>query len=124
MCETSSDFDKIRKEAKKRERKEWFYNKLNDISCWVKNNKEAIAIVAPAICVGAKGIVYIGKQVSRNRILNKERRLKELFVYDHSLGKYLELKKPLKSYQMKTILSRRENGEHLSTILYDMNLLK
>lgn len=116
-----SDFQK---EAKRRERKEWFGNKIKSVAEWTNNNKEVILVVVPAAVATVSGGAKIVKSISRNSALRQEQRMKERFVYDRSLGAYLELKKPLKDVQWKAILDRKEKGERLSTILKDMNLLK
>ena len=118
------NFEEIKKEAKKRERKEWFNSKLKNTAKWLSDNKETIAVVAPVVIAGVSGSTKIVKGISKHVALNKEQQLKERFVYDRSLGKYLELKKPLSNSQLKTILDRKENGEKLGNILQNMNLLK
>lgn len=115
------DFEK---EARKRERKAKFRNGVNNTINWIENNKEILAIAIPVVAATGSGTAKIIKCVSKNVALNKEKKLKELFIYDRSLGKYLELKKPLSSSQMKSILERKENGEKLAIILQQMNLLK
>ena len=54
----------------------------------------------------------------------QEKKIKDLKIYDRSMGKYLDLKRPLNQNDMKIVLERRDNGERLSNILMDMNLLK
>ena len=123
MSETVN-FDDFRKEAKKRERKEWFNKKLNDTTNWIKENKETLAIAAPVVIAGLSGSTKLIKGISKHVALDKEKQLKERFVYDRSLGKYLELKKPMTNDQLKKVLERKENGEKLGSILQNMNLLK
>lgn len=118
------NFGEFKKETKKRKRKEWFDEKLNKTANWIGRNKETIAVVAPVVIAGLSGSTKIVKGISKHAALNKEKQLKERFVYDRSLGKYLELKKPLTNSQLKTILDRKENGEKLGSILQNMNLLK
>lgn len=118
------DMKAFKKEQKKRERKEWVDEKLNKSAKWVKENKETLAVVIPAVGIGMKGGAKIIKGVVKHNNLKMEQRLKEKFIYDRSLGKYLELKKPLSNNQMKTILERKENGEKLANVLQNMNLLK
>lgn len=112
------------KKKLKREKKEWFNDKLNKTTKWIGDNKETIAVVAPVVIAGVSGSTKIVKGISKHAALNKEKQLKERFIYDRSLGKYLELKKPLNNSQLKTILDRKENGEKLGVILQNMNLLK
>ena len=118
------DIVDFKKEEKRRERKERFNKKANIIANWIRNNKETLAIVIPVVGVSIKGTAKIIKGISKNVALSQEKQLKEKFIYDRSLGKYLELKKPLTNAQMKSILERKDNGEKLGSILQNMNLLK
>ena len=118
------DIDDFKKEEKRRERKERFNKKVNITANWIRNNKETLAIVIPVVGVSIKGTAKIIKGISKNVALSQEKQLKEKFIYDRSLGKYLELKKPLTNAQMKSILERKDNGEKLSSILRTENLLK
>ena len=118
------DIVDFKKEEKRRERKERFNKKVNITANWIRNNKETLAIVIPVVGVSIKGTAKIIKGISKNVALSQEKQLKEKFIYDRSLGKYLELKKPLTNAQMKSILERKDNGEKLGSILQNMNLLK
>ena len=118
------DINEFKKEEKRREHKERFNKKVNITANWIRNNKETLAIVIPVVGVSIKGTAKIIKGISKNVALSQEKRLKEKFIYDRSLGKYLELKKPLTNAQMKSILERKDNGEKLGSILQNMNLLK
>ena len=118
------DINEFKKEEKRRERKERFNEKLNITANWIRNNKEILAIVIPVVGVSIKGTAKIIKGISKNVALSQEKQLKEKFIYDRSLGKYLELKKPLTNAQMTSILERKDNGEKLGGILQNMNLLK
>ncbi len=118
------NMEDFKKEKRKRERKERVTNGVNKIANWCDKNKETLAIALPVLGAGITGTTKIVKSISRNAALKQEKKLKERFVYDRSLGKYLELKKPLNNHQLKTILERKDNGEKLSTILQSMKLLK
>ena len=118
------DIVDFKKEEKRRERKERFNKKANIIANWIRNNKETLAIVIPVVGVSIKGTAKIIKGISKNVALSQEKQLKERFIYDRSLGVYFELKKPLSNSQMTSILERKDNGEKLSSILIDENLLK
>lgn len=118
------NFDDFKEEERRRKRKEWITDKVKDTANWVNNNKETLAVVLPVVVAGVAGSAKIVKSVSRNVALKQEKDLKERFIYDRSLGKYLELKKPLSNSQLTSILERKENGEKLSIILHNMGLLK
>lgn len=120
----TKELKKAKKEAKKRERKEWINKKLNDTAYWIKENREFLSVVVPIGIAGISGTAKIVKGVSRHVALHKEQQLKDMYVYDRSLGKYLELKKPLTQSQMRDVLDRKEKGEGIGVILQSMNLLR
>ena len=110
----------IKKERFKRKVKESFQKTVY----WINDNKEFLMIAIPAVVAVTKcGSKVIGS-IARNIALNKEQKMKDLYIYDRSLGRYIELRRPLRNQDMKIILDRRENGERLSNILMDMNLMK
>ena len=112
------------KKEKELERKRKMKEALNNAAEWIVYHKEAIAIAVPITIGCIKGGTKIIGGIARHIDLVKEKDLKERFIYDRSLGVYFELKKPLSSSQMKSILERRDNGEKLSSILRTENLLK
>lgn len=110
--------NKIRKFKEKV--KEKFYRTIY----WINDNKEFLIVIIPAALTVFKGTTKVFRSVSRHIELSKEKKMKENFIYDRSLGRYVELRRPLKNSDMKTILERKDNGEKLSNILMDMNLIK
>ena len=88
---------------------------------WCRYNKEAIVIFGPCI-IG--GIIEIVKIVTKKGTVNEQKRLKDLYIYDHSTGHYYELKRKLKSSEWITIDERKRQGTPLGIILMDMKLLK
>lgn len=111
------DIKKLERERKINECKTEIKRKVSNACQWINNNKETLSVVVPVVCLVMKNGTTLIK-------LKQERDLKEKTIYDRSLGKYLKLKRPLKNADMKAILARRDNGEKLSNILMDMNLLK
>ena len=108
------------KEAKRRKRKERVERGFE----FVKDNWVWLSGAIPAGVVVTK---YVGKVVVKGMQTyrtNAEIRFKERTIYDHSLGRYVELKRPLTSDQALSIERRRSEGERLHMILDDMNLLK
>lgn len=124
MKERVVNIDDFRKENKKRERKEAFQRKINNTLQWIEDNKELLTVVIPAGVVTIKGGIKVANGISRNVRLHQEKIDKERRIYDRSLGKHIYLKRALKDNDMRMILERRENGEKLSNILMDMNLIK
>lgn len=88
---------------------------------WIDDNKVFVCVVAipTAIALGSK----IELSVRRHH-LNQEQTRKMLSVYDPSLRKYWTLKRKPSNNELKMIENRRSNGEKLSQILEDLNLLK
>lgn len=98
--------------------------KVHDTYVWLDDNKEYLIVIIPAVMTVVEGGLRLSKSISRNIANKQEQKMKDMYIYDRSLGKYVELKKPLSNSDMKTILDRRENGEKLSNILIDLNLIK
>ena len=124
MKERVVNIDDFRKENKKRERKEAFQRKINNSLRWIEDNKELLSVAIPAGVVTIKGGLKVANGISRNVRLHQEKIDKERRIYDRSLGKHIYLKRALKDKYLRMILERRENGEKLSNILMDMNLIK
>ena len=118
------DLKDLEKEKRRNERKQEFERKVREVGQWVSNNKDVLLITLPVAGVVLKNGTKLVKGIHRSSILRQEKNMKERMIFDRSLGKYLELKRPLKNADMKAILARRDNGEKLSSILLDMNLLK
>ena len=91
---------------------------------WINDNKEFLVIAIPAAATVVSGTYKIVRKVSNNIAIAQQQRIKDMRIYDRSLGKYVELKRPLTNSDMKVILERRENGERLSNILMDLCLIK
>ena len=117
------NYKDIEKEAKKRERKE----KVKEFKTWCKDNPELAVIVFTGATGGAvagiKGIIALAKALTRSANLRKQQKLRDLNVYDTSLGHYWNLKRKLSNSEWLLIEYRRKNGERLADILDDLNVL-
>lgn len=92
---------------------------------WMKENKEITAgILIPVGITVIKTVSGIAKSVDRKIDLKKEQDLKDLYIYDRSLGYYHELNRKLKPSEALEIDQRRSNGETMAQILASMKLLK
>lgn len=98
--------------------KAWLKNRWTDVSEWCRENK-AIAI---PVAISAGG--FIIKTVVKHVNLSRAEDLKDLYVYDTSLGHYWELRKKLSNSQWLEIESRKAAGEKLGDILDDLKVLK
>lgn len=98
--------------------------KVHNTVVWMEDNKEMLIIVVPAAASVVGGLFKLAKSVSHNVSVKQEQRYKDTHIYDRSLGRYVELKRPLSNKDMQVILDRKDNGEKLSSILMDLNLIK
>lgn len=90
---------------------------------WCEENKELALAMIP---VGIMAVRTVGKtigSIDRKIDLKKEQELQECYVYDHSLGMYHKLRRPLKPSEKIEIDRRRQNGESKIQILASMGLL-
>ena len=102
-----------------------FWNVSNRIQVWWSQNKDWAIVVIPSVSVGATWLLkkVVGGAIT-NHNLNKEKALKELYIYDMSLKAYWKLRRALSASEMLEIESRRKAGESLGEILRSMRLLK
>ena len=116
-------FDKENAKRKMESLKVEAANRFRTVSEWCANNTDLLVVLVPAGISLATGAMKMhGKHVQRKN-LKKEQDLKELYIYDRSLGMYHKLNKPLTSNQAIEIERRRENGERMASVLRDMRLI-
>lgn len=94
--------------------------RLNDAVNWCRDNPEIFG-AGLAIATGLPGVA--GKLI-RKHAADKEKRLKDYYIYDRSLGRHIELKRRLGQRDLSEISRRKRDGERLSDILIDMRLVK
>lgn len=102
---------------------EAFARKCNGAAEWIRQNKEAILIAAPVVAGAAKMLSKTVSNAKRRNYLKQEKDLKELYCYDHSLGHYWKLSRPLSNSDWVKINNRRNKGETLGDILCSMKVL-
>lgn len=90
---------------------------------WCEENKELALAMIPVGVLVAKGIGNTIRSVDRKIDMKHEQDLQDLYVYDHSLGMYHKLRRPLKPSEKIEIDRRRQNGESKIQILSSMGLL-
>jgi hypothetical protein len=112
------DFEK---EQKRRDRKDKFNRKIEDVERFVFNNKEMIIAVIPFM---AGGTAWLVKRGVKHSEMKKQEDLKNLYCYDRSLGHYWKLKRELTNSEWVEIDKRKKNGEHLADILDELKVLK
>lgn len=90
---------------------------------WMSQNKELAIVLIP---VGFYGIKLIGKGInnlSAHARMNHEQYLKERYMYDRSVGRYLKLNRKVSNSEQLEISQRKAAGENLAFILSSMGLL-
>lgn len=112
------------KEQKRADRKNAIRQSWNNFASFVRDNSDVLIIVVPAVAATVGGVCKVTSKAIASHTLNKEIAFKERTIYDHSLGRYVELKRPLTAAQSLTIEERKAGGEKLHMILNDMGLLK
>ena len=117
-------------EAKKAEFQGWWYGftyrtetKIRGFGNWVSQNKEVAIAAIPFAIVGLKTAGNAIHSLNRKSDLRKEQELKDLYIYDRSLGKYHKLRRPMRTSEMLELDRRKANGESMICILNDMRLL-
>ena len=112
--------DELERARKKAARREKIHDTINDVKYWLEVHRNEILMIAP---VALSATIAVAKVVSRQKALNKQKDLKELYCYDRSLGHYWKLRRELTNREWIEIDSRKRNGERLSDILKDLNVL-
>lgn len=88
---------------------------------WFDRIKETILILAPASIGGVTTVVEV---VTKRSNLRKEEGVKILYCYDRSLGRYWPLRRELSNAELLEINKRKKNGEQLTDILDELDVLK
>ena len=114
---TMSELERARKKAQVRE---WFQDKKDRATTWCYAHRYQIITYGPIVVSGiAAGV----KMLSKHAALAKEQDLKDLYCYDRSLGHYWKLRRELTNEEWLEVDKRKQNGDRLSDILDDMNVL-
>lgn len=96
-----------------------FYNTVK----WCEENKELALAMIPVGLMVIKGVGNAARSIDRKIDMKREQDLQDLYIYDHSLGMYHKLRRPLKPSEKIEIDRRRANGESKIQILSSMGLL-
>ena len=97
--------------------------KFENTKKWCEDNTELAIAMIPVGLMAVKTITGMVKSVDRKIDMKHEQELQELYVYDHSLGMYHKLRRPLTSSEKIEINRRRDAGESKIQILASMGLL-
>ena len=97
--------------------------KVRAAAQWAADNKEVALGVLAVAGVAIRETAKVVRGINNSQNLKKEQELQDLYVYDHSLGMYHKLRRPLKPSEKIEIDRRRANGETKIQILASMGLL-
>ena len=100
-----------------------FETKAIAVGNWMARNKEVTIAMIPIGLVAIRGIGNTIRSIDRKMNLEKEQKLQDLYVYDHSLGMYHKLRRPMTPSEKIELDRRRNEGESKIQILASMGLL-
>ena len=121
---TTIEVDMRTKEQKREDRRQARRARFNEFCDDVRRNKDVILVMTPVVVGGIAAVAKVTTKALNTYKVNQEIGFKQRTIYDRSLGRYVELKRPLTSAEALTIEERRLNGEKLNQILDDLGLLK
>ena len=103
-------------EAFKKKAKE----KYEEAKVWCGEHKEVFVGVAAAVVSGVFEVVKIAAKADAR---SEEKELKELYIYDRSMGHYWKLRRKLTNAEYRELERRRAEGESMGEILESMRVL-
>lgn len=112
------------KEQKREDLKMVVKQKWDNFAGFIRDNKDVLILTVPAGLAVIGGVTKVASKAINAHTVNKEIDFKTRTVYDRSLGRYIELKRPLTTSQALEVEARKAAGEGLTSILDDMNMLK
>lgn len=110
--------DEVRREIKRKERREAFKEKCGKVVDWIGDHKAGTATIAGGVFVGAK-------KAFKWNAARIEKRNKECDFWDPSKGGgHVITKRPLTRKELEEFYKSRERGEQVRAILTRMGLFK
>lgn len=100
--------------------KDWSKKKFNEAKIWCGEHKELVVGVVPVLITGFFEVIKIASKADARE---EEKELKELYIYDRSMGHYWKLRRRLTNSEYREIERRRAEGESMGEILEDMRVL-
>ena len=118
------DLRKARRKAKWNDAKAKLKQAKDKTVDYLMDHPELMISLGIAVVSGTYALVKGG--IRHAKVANKlqlEKSLKELYVYDRSMGHYWKLRKPLSNNEWAIINNRVKSGERLADILLNMGVL-
>ena len=94
--------------------------KYDEAKEWCGNHMELVVGVVPVLITGFFEVIKIASKADARE---EEKELKELYIYDRSMGHYWKLRRRLTNAEYREIERRRAEGESMGEILEDMRVL-
>ena len=92
------------------------------VAKWCAENPQVVSTIVVGSVLGG---IKMGKAMARNHAVKSEQYWKDTHIYDHSTGKYVELRRKLKGSEYAAVLDRKEKtGKSISSVLNEMGFLK
>ena len=111
------DLNEVKKESK-------FHEWIRKGRDWCEVHKDELGIGAVVASILIPAAAKWHSDRAKVQKAEQEQFNKERYVYDHSLGMYLKLKRPLTNNDYVLINARKAHGEKLSNILAGLGLLE
>lgn len=109
-------FDDFKKEARKVKVKRFLKSIPQKAKDLYIRDKELVLFLTP-------GVIYAVKRIAKFRDGRKEDHHRNCQVYDHSLGMWHDLKRPMKAREKQIYAQKRKSGESVLEVLTEMGLL-
>ena len=119
-----NEVDLRTKEQKKFDRQMAVRRKWDAFAGFIRSNMDVLVVTVPAAITVVNCGSKLASKAIQNRTVTKELKAEERRIYDHSLGRYTYLKRPMSAKEALIYEDRRARGEKVNTILEDMKLLK
>lgn len=94
--------------------------KYDEAKDWCGEHKELVVAAVPVLISGFFEVIKIASKADARE---EEKELKELYIYDRSMGHYWKLRRRLTNAEYREIERRRAEGESMGEILEDMRVL-
>lgn len=105
--------------------KDWTVEKVRNTVNYVKEDPKRAMEAIGVITLVSGGLTKGVRAINRGRAIREERHHRDLEIYDHSNGQYLELRRKLRKEDIDRLnYLKREKGLRTSEALSRMNLLK
>ena len=103
--------------------KQKIWNAVDKVVDYASDNKEKLIAAGSVIYCGYKAMDRITGKMARIKRANEDRYHREYEVYDRSAGLYLQLRRPMTSYEQYEYSMRTRRGESPAKILSEFGLL-